>query len=218
MFVYLHAGSSFEAMDFNFHNQILASHPEVRQAMAMAIDHQALITVARQGNATPLCTDHPSAVHPGYQPDAECPVFDPVAANKLLDDYGWVRGPDGVRARGGQRLEFEYSTTPLSWRIADEAILQRNFMALRIKLDIQNYDPVTFFASFLPGGKASPPTGAVSGRYDIAEVEESFGYDPDDSSLLACDQTLSNGGKTLTSIATLRWTPCTHRNRRRLMW
>ena len=85
-----------------------------------------------------------------------------------------MKGPDGVRSRDRQRLEFEYSTTPLSWRIADEAFLQRNFMAIGIKLDIQNYNPVTFFESLLPGVKASPPTGAVSGRYDIAEVEETL--------------------------------------------
>ena len=88
MFVYLHTGNAFEAMYFNFHNQILANHQELRQAMAMAIDQQALITVARQGNATPLCTDHPSAVQPGYLFDAECPVFDPIAANQLLSDNG----------------------------------------------------------------------------------------------------------------------------------
>jgi len=40
----------------------------------------------------------------------------------------------------------------------------------------------------LPGGKASPPTGAVAGRYDIGEWAWGFGYDPDDSAILACDQ------------------------------
>jgi peptide/nickel transport system substrate-binding protein len=102
--------ASFEAMFFNFHNTILASHLEVCQAMAMAIDQQALIKQARHGFATPLCTDHPSAYHPGFEPTAPCPLFDLTAANKSLDDAGWVRGPDGVRAKDGQRLEFEYST------------------------------------------------------------------------------------------------------------
>jgi peptide/nickel transport system substrate-binding protein len=184
------ANSGFEALYFNFHNTVLASHPEVRQAMAMAIDHQALIQQARHGFATPLCTDHPSALHPGYQPDAPCPPFDPTAANKLLSDNDWVRGPSGVRAKDGQRLEFMYSTTIEyhTWRSEDEKILQRNFAALGIKLDIQNYPAQTFFGSFLAAGKASPPTGAVAGRFDIAEFGWTYGYDPDDSVLLACDQ------------------------------
>ncbi len=171
--------ASYEAMYFNFHNVVLASHLEVRQAMAMAIDHQALIQMARHGFATPLCTDHGSFYHPGYEVSAPCPEFNPAAANKLLDDNGWAKGPDGVRSRGNQRLEFEYSTTANNtWRHDDETILQRNFGAIGIKLDIQNYPAGTFFGPFLTGGKASPPTGAVAGRYDIAEFAETFGYDP----------------------------------------
>ncbi len=189
------ASAAFEAMYFNFHNTVLASHPEVLQAMAMAIDHQALIDVARHSFASPLCTDHPSALHPGYDPAANCPVFDPAVANQLLDDNGWVKGADGIRTQAGQRLEFEYSTPTTSWpiaidswRIDGEAILQRNLREIGIQLDIQNYPGDTFFGPFLNGGKASPPTGAVAGRYDIAEFEDTFGYDPDDSYLLSCNQ------------------------------
>ena len=153
---------SFEALFFDFHNTVLASHPEVRQAMAMAIDQQALIQMARYGFATPLCTDHPSAYHPGYQPGdssfLNCPGFDLAAANKLLSDSGWVKGPDGVRTRGGQRLEFEYSTTTNSdWRSEVEAILQRNFGAIGIKLDIQNYPLTSSLAPSCPRGKPRHP-------------------------------------------------------------
>ena len=189
--------AAFEALWFNFHNTVLASHPEVRQAMAMAIDQQALIQVARQGFATPLCTDHPSALHPGYEPFVSCPEFDLALANQLLSDNGWVKGSDGVRTREGQRLEFEFSTCTScgSGRLAGEAIIERNFKAIGIKLDIHNYPGDTFFGSFLPGGRRRPPTGAMAGRYDIAEFGNSFGYDPDNSSLLSCDQIPPNGGQ-----------------------
>ena len=189
------ADAGTEGIYFNFHNTVLASHLEVRQAMAMAIDHQALITMARLGFASPLCTDHPSAYHPGYDPDAPCPDFNPAAANKLLNDRGWAKGPDGVRSKDGQRLEFEYSTqlTNNPWRFATEAIVQRNLMAIGIKLDIQNYPATQLFGSFLPGGQASPPTGAIAGRYDIAELAQTYWYDPDDSSVLSCDQIPPNG-------------------------
>jgi peptide/nickel transport system substrate-binding protein len=154
----------------------------------MAIDHQALIDGERQGFASPLCTDHGSALHPGYELYANCPVLDLALANQLLSDNGWVKGADGVRARGGQRLEFEYSTTTAPFRIAGEAIQQRSFKEIGIELDIHNYGGDMFFGSFLVGGKASPPTGAVAGRYDIAEWANTFSYDPDDSSLLSCNQ------------------------------
>jgi peptide/nickel transport system substrate-binding protein len=183
------SSAQFEALYFNFHNTVLASHLEVRQAMAMAIDQQVLIAIALHGLATKLCTDHPSAMHPGYEPFPPCPSFDPAAANKLLEDNGWAKGADGVRSRNGQRLEFEYSTTAnIPKRTAVEAIIQRNLRAIGIQLDIQNYPEDTFFGSLLPQGKTSPPTGAVADRYDIAEFGNSLNYDPDNSGLFACNQ------------------------------
>jgi peptide/nickel transport system substrate-binding protein len=176
-------------MFFNFHNVVLASQPEVRQAIAMAIDHQALIQT-RHGFATPLCTDHGSFYHPGYEVNAPCLPFEPAAANKLLSDNGWVKGPDGVRSRDGQRLEFEYSTSDADLQfISDsETIIQRNLQAIGIQLDIQNYSTDQLFNHLLPEGKASPPSGAVAGRYDIAEYAQGNNYDPDDSWMLSCDQ------------------------------
>ncbi len=189
--IYPLTNTGFEAMYFNFHNTVLASHIEVRQAMAMAVDQQAIIAGALNGLGNQLCTDHPASYHPGFEPFADCPVFDLTAARKLLDDNGWVKGPDAIRAKGGERLEFEYSTNVVSVldnRIEIESIIQQDFQQIGIKLDIQNYPANTFFSHFLTEGKTSPPTGAISGRYDIAEFENGWNYDPDDSSLLSCDQ------------------------------
>ncbi len=192
--VYPTAQVIFEALYFNFHNAVLATHPEVRQAMALAVDQQSIITNALQGLGTPICTDHSSAYHPGYEPDAPCPPFNLAAANKLLDDNGWVKGADGVRTKGRERLEFEYSTTTNQpWRPSIQAIIQRDFGQIGIKLDIQNYPDRLLFGSVLPAGKASPSTGAVAGRYDIAEFNDYLAYDPDDSSLFACNQLPPSG-------------------------
>jgi peptide/nickel transport system substrate-binding protein len=180
------ASSNYEAMYFNFKNPILGKNREVRQAIAMAIDHQALIDVARRGQAIPLCTDHASFFHPGYEPNAPCPKFDPAAANALLDQNGWVKGAGGVRAKNGQRLEFQYSTTANNlWRSDDELIIQQNLQAIGIKIDIQNYPASTFFGNFL--------LDAIPGKYDIAEFENSLGYDPDDATVAATNQIPPNG-------------------------
>ncbi|HJT56398.1 MAG TPA: ABC transporter substrate-binding protein [Ktedonobacteraceae bacterium] len=181
--------SYFLGLFFNFANTVLATHPEVRAAMAMAIDHQALIATVVHGFAEPICTDHGSFYHPGYELNYNCPPFDPAAANKLLDDNGWVKGPDGVRTKGKQRLEFELSSVDLPVRVENEVIVQHDLSVIGIKFDIQNYGSGTFFGSFLSEAKASPPTGAVAGRNDIAEYATGpNNYDPDDSLLLPCDQ------------------------------
>jgi peptide/nickel transport system substrate-binding protein len=183
--------AAFEELLFNFHNIILASHPEVRTAIADAIDYQSLVASIPAGLATPLCTDHGSFYHPGYDPGAPCPFFNETSANQLLDSHGWVRGPDGVRSKDGQRLEFDYTAGTQgygsNYLIAGEAIIKGDLRAIGIQLDIQNYDEAASIAVIV-AGKPSPPTGAVPGRYDIAEVTNTLGYDPDDSALLSCNQ------------------------------
>ena len=184
-FVINPAASNFETMVFNFKNPTLANNLVVRKAIAMAIDHNALIKTARVGQASPLCTDHGAAIHPGYQPDAPCPKFDPAAANQMLDAAGWVKGADGVRAKDGKRLEFKYSTTSgKPWRQADEEIIQQNLKDIGIKINIQNVPASTFFGPFLNNG-----------QHDIAEFEDTYTYDPDDDSFIGCDQIPPPGGQ-----------------------
>jgi peptide/nickel transport system substrate-binding protein len=170
---------SWEAIWINFNNKILGGNPEVRQAMSMAVDQQSLIQVARRGFASARCQDHAPVQVPGYSANLACPKFDLSAANALLDQHGWVAGSDGVRAKNGQRLEFQYSTTAGNlWRSDDQLINQANFKKIGIKLDIMNYPASTFFGSVLPAG--------VPGKYDIAEFAESGSYDPDNSVILTC--------------------------------
>jgi peptide/nickel transport system substrate-binding protein len=180
--------TNFEASYFNFHNPILGTHVAVRKAIAMAIDHTALIQVARRGYAVPLCTDHGQAYVPGYQANAPCPAYDVAGAKALLASDGWtVKDQNGILSNAsGQRLEFKYSTTANNiWRADDELLLQQQMQAIGIKLDIQNYPASTFFGTFLTDGKP--------GVYDIAEFENSWTYDADDSSAFASSQIPPNG-------------------------
>lgn len=171
--------SNFEAIYFNFRNKILGQNPDVRKAISMAIDHQALIDTARRGEAVPLCTDHGQSYVPGYQKDVTCPTFDPTGAANMLQADGWVKGADGVRTKNGERLEFQYSTTAGNyWRADDELVMQSDMSAIGIKLDITNYPASTFFGPFLNGGDPN--------KYNIAEFEDSFSYDGDDVSLESC--------------------------------
>jgi peptide/nickel transport system substrate-binding protein len=172
---------SFEALYFNFHNKVLANNPDVRKAMAMVVDQQTMIQVARRGQGGILCTDHTKTQNPGFTAGLTCPQMKPDAAgaNSLLDQAGWVKGSDGVRAKNGQRLEFQYSTTAGNlWRSDDQLINQTAFKGIGIKLNIQNYPASTLFGSFL--------TDAKPGVYDIVEYATSNTYDPDDAALFQC--------------------------------
>jgi len=170
--------AGYEALWMNQNNPALKD-VDVRKAIAMSIDHNKLISVARNGLATNLCTDHPASLSPGYEANAPCPSFDPAAANSLLDSDGWVKGADGVRSKNGLRLDFKYTTTTLAWRKTDQVIVQQNLAAIGIKTTLVNQPGSTFFSTTLPQGKP--------GVYDIGEFEQTYSYDGDDSSSLDCN-------------------------------
>lgn len=173
-------GASYEAIHFDENNPALKD-VNVRKAIALATNRDALVKIARQGTALAICTDHSPVYKPGYQPDIQCPTFDLAAANTLLDQAGWTKGSDGIRTKNGVRLEFQYSTTANNvWRQQDEEINQANFLKIGIKTDITNYPASTFFSTFLQSGQP--------GKYDLAEWASTTNYDANDAPFFQCDQ------------------------------
>jgi len=95
--------------------------PAVRRAIAMVLDYDLIGTNAMSGYTAPkqahLMVPLPSemalidldALKP-YQWEGR----DIAGANRILDQAGWVRGADGVRAKGGVRLNFR-AECPAGW-------------------------------------------------------------------------------------------------------
>lgn len=83
------------------------SDPRVRRALALAIDRRAIEDI------DPRMFRVRCSLLPGVPPaDPGCATQDADAANRLLDAAGWVRGPDGVRAKDGRRLELVLQMRP----------------------------------------------------------------------------------------------------------
>lgn len=79
----------------------------VRQALALAIDREAMTLAAEDG----VARVGPGIVPPDstlYNPEGVTTRYDydPERAAALLDEAGWVVGADGVRAKDGDRLAF----------------------------------------------------------------------------------------------------------------
>jgi peptide/nickel transport system substrate-binding protein len=93
---YDYYGSIQEGVSFNLENRYLRD-VRVRQAIAHAIDVEALIKKLYFGYAVPS----PTAITP-YQKrffDASipAPIYDPALGNRMLDQAGYPRGADGNR-------------------------------------------------------------------------------------------------------------------------
>lgn len=81
---------------------------EVRQALASAVDREPIITDVLHGYATPII----GPILPGalaYNESLKRFDYNPVAAEKILEDAGWKRNEQGIRQKGSQQLTFTFS-------------------------------------------------------------------------------------------------------------
>jgi peptide/nickel transport system substrate-binding protein len=79
----------------------------VRQAISQAIDRQAIVDSLFFGHGVATYGPLPSE-QKWYNPQVESfNQFDTAKAEALLDEAGWIKGSDGIRAKGGNRLSFK---------------------------------------------------------------------------------------------------------------
>lgn len=80
--------------------------PAIRQALQIGFDRATVVPTALDTTDIPA-TAALSSTTPMYTDMAAELQFDPQRAASLLDEAGWVAGPDGVRTRNGQRAAFD---------------------------------------------------------------------------------------------------------------
>jgi len=119
--------------------------PAVRQAMALLIDRQALTQhiYGRGGPSTPNFLNNP----PRFRSPNMRMEFSVERANQILDQAGWVRGSDGIRAKGGVRLRFVYQTSVNSPRQRTQAIYKQAAQRAGIDLELKSVVASVFFSS-----------------------------------------------------------------------
>ena len=119
----------------------VVSDPEVRRAMNFAINRDAVTKAAFFGVADPAN----ALVNPntsGFDAEAAklLPGFNPDEARRILDAAGWKPGPDGIRAKDGQRASFlVYGTQMQVNRVQAEAI-QADLRRVGIEMKVQLWD------------------------------------------------------------------------------
>ncbi len=156
----------------------------VRRAMAMAVPYAAILRDVTRGLYEPARNSLPPTAI-GYEPLPPRGT-DPATAGDQLQRAGWIAGPDGVRARGGVRLEFTLATIA-GWSNGERValLLQSALRSSGIALTIKTYPYRTIFAA---------PNGPIySGNYDIALYSSTLNWDPDVYNYTACDRWYPQG-------------------------
>ncbi len=139
-------GTSFQYLGMNLRDPRLQDR-RVRQAIALAIDRQAVIRYLLKGFALPATGLLPPS-HWAYEPEVQTHPHDPFKARALLDKAGYP-DPDGLGPLPRFRLSYKTTTVDLRRRIAEA--FQEQLAQVGIALDIRTYEWGTFYADIRKG-------------------------------------------------------------------
>jgi len=153
-------GASCERMCVNFTDpnkdvageraSIQAPHPfqtdpKVRQAYALLVDRDTIVKslYGDTGVATANLLIAPAAVaskNTKYE-------FNPDKAAALLDEAGWKKGSDGVRAKDGVKMSTVFQTSVNSLRQKEQQLIKDAFDKAGVAMELKTVDQTVFFTS-----------------------------------------------------------------------
>jgi peptide/nickel transport system substrate-binding protein len=119
----------------------------VRQAIAYAIDREAIVKYLRRGLAAPAAGLLPPLSW-AVAPDAFSFSYDPTKARALLDEAGYV-DPDGAGPKPRMTLTLKVSNT--EFNRLQSSVIQQNLQEVGIALDVRTYEFATLYADVLSG-------------------------------------------------------------------
>ncbi|HWH77028.1 MAG TPA: ABC transporter substrate-binding protein [Candidatus Binatus sp.] len=185
----VHQGTSFQYIGINLTHPILR-HRKVRQALAQAIDRDAIIKHLLKDTGT-AASGLLSPINWAYDDSIRRWPYDPVNARKLLDEAGYP-DPDGAGPLPRFRLSFKTTNVDLRRRLAEA--IKEQLQQVGIELEIRSYEWGTFFSDVKKGNfhlyslawvgimdpdieyqlfhsASVPPNGDNRGRYSNPEID-----------------------------------------------
>ncbi|NGQ92538.1 peptide ABC transporter substrate-binding protein [Rhodobacter sp. HX-7-19] len=136
------------------HPHPIFSDPNVRKALSMAIDRQALVDIGYGGAGRPTCNLVPA---PAYQAsdNTGCLTQDVEGAKALLAEAGWTdTDGDGILDKDGKKFSILYQTSVNAVRQDFQALIKGWWNAIGIEVELKSIDASVFFG----GDAASPDT------------------------------------------------------------
>ncbi|MFJ2031750.1 TIGR04028 family ABC transporter substrate-binding protein [Streptosporangium sp. NPDC087985] len=122
----------------------------------------------------PVATSVLSHLAQGYVDLSKELAYDPDRSNALLDQAGWARGADGIREKGGRKLElgvFVSGPQPLSKQTLE--LVAQQWTKIGAKLEIRPADSGTQ-AVDIKNAEKTPITHSMVGRADQDVIKSHF--------------------------------------------
>jgi peptide/nickel transport system substrate-binding protein len=123
----------------------LFSDPAVRQALRLLVDRASVEThiYGRTGVATGNFLNNPER----FVSKNTKWEFNIDKANRLLEEAGWKRGSDGIRAKDGKQLKLVFQTSINAPRQKTQAIIKQASQKAGIDLELKSVTPSVYFSS-----------------------------------------------------------------------
>lgn len=167
------------------HAHPILGDANVRKALSIAINRQALVDIGYGEAGKPSCNLVPAPVDFASD-NTGCLTQDLEGAKKLLDDAGWKDSDgDGVRDKDGKKLSLVYQTTVNPIRQDFQALVKGWWNEIGVEVELKQIDPGVFF-----GGDAASPDTYQKFYSDVEMYANEWdGTDPESYlSQLACDK------------------------------
>ena len=154
----------------------------VRQALTAATNTEEIVSTLFSAHY-PRATSVIASTALGYVDLSDRLAFDPDRARALLDEAGWTVGADGIREKGGTRLELSaYESLPQPQNRATLQLLSQQWAAVGVKLNVLAGDSGSATQDNLDPLK-TPIRPAMVGRADPDVIKSNF-YPTNRDSLL----------------------------------
>jgi peptide/nickel transport system substrate-binding protein len=128
--------------------------PAVRRALAMLVDRKSVEDhiYGRTGIATGNFLNSPER----FRSKNTTWEFNVEKASQILEEGGWRKGPDGIRAKDGKKLKFVYQTSINTPRQKTQAIVKQACQKAGIEVELKSVVGSVYFSS----DAANPDTAA----------------------------------------------------------
>jgi len=133
----------YSHLDFN------TSHPAlhdiaVRRALRLATDRRTMLVKISHGIG--IVQESPLTPASPFFSNVPLVPFDIASANRILDAAGWKRGPDGIRAKNGVKLNLDWATVSGS-PDADSRIelIRSTWQKIGVTFTVHHYSSALFF-------------------------------------------------------------------------
>ena len=144
-------GNGYEHVSLNQRRFAPFKDVVVRKALAHAVDRSLLVRTLLD-SLVQVVNGPIQPLSAAYEPEVQAYEYNPTESRRLLDEAGWIVGPDGIRVKDRQRLSFTI-ITQAGFAIRENVAqaLQQQFRDVGVEAKVQLVDGTSISSLWFNG-------------------------------------------------------------------